>query len=331
MISVARSIRTTATIASIGAVLALTACGGDDPFTDGGGSTSPSASSGSSAPAAGGSITVGGATFTEMAIMQEIYAAVLTDAGYDVNVIAVENREQYEPSVESGEIDVVPDYAATLTEFLNVQVNGDGADLLASGDIDETIAALRELAEPRGLTVLDPAEAADQNAFFVTEQFATDNDLSTLSDLAALGQPIKLAATTECPERPFCQIGLEDTYGIDVSEVIPLGYGSLETKNAVQTGEAQLGLGGTTDATLAEEGFVVLEDDMHLQLSDNLTPVVNTETLTAHPDIEALLDAVGAALTTDVLADLNKRVDVDRQQAADVAKDFLTEVGLIGG
>ena len=279
----------------------------------------------------GGAITVGGASFTEMVIMQQIYAAILTEAGYTVSVISVDNREQYAPSVENGEIDIVPDYAATLAEYYNVLENGEGAPLVASSDIDETVAALRELAEPRGLAVLEPAEAADQNAFFVKLDFAEENDLTTLSDLAALGQPIVLAATTECPERPFCQIGLEETYGLEISEVIPLGYGSLETKQAVQSSEAQLGLGGTTDATLAAEGFVVLEDDLGLQLADNLTPVVNAETLAAHPDIEDLLNQLSAVLTTEILAELNQAVDVNRELARDVAEDFLTEAGLLGG
>ena len=324
-----RASRPVALLAALGVTLALSACGGDDPFeedTDPSTGTSESASSGSG----GGEITVGGATFTEMVVMQEIYAAVLTDAGYDVEIISVENREQYEPSLESGEIDVVPDYAATFVEYLNVQENGEGAELMASANINDTISALRRLGEPRGLAVLEPAEAADQNAFFVTEDFATENGLTTLSDLAALGQPIVLAATTECPERPFCEIGLEETYGLDITEVIPLGYGSLETKNAVQSGEAQLGLGGTTDATLTAEGFVLLEDDENLQLADNLTPVVNAETLAEHPDIEQLLGAVGDALTTEILAELNRRVDVDRELAEDVAADFLQEAGLNG-
>jgi osmoprotectant transport system substrate-binding protein len=323
-----RSIRTATLAAAIGAVLALTACGGDDPFEDG--STPGPSGSGGSAPA-GGQLTIGGANFTEMAIMQEIYAALLTQAGYTVSVLSVDNREQYEPSLESGELDIVPDYAATLTEYLNVQVNGEGAELVASSNINSTIARLRELAEPRGLAVLEPAEAADQNAFFVTLRFAQEHDLQTLSDLAALGQPVVLAATTECPERPFCQIGLEETYGLEISEVIPLGYGSIETKQSVQSDESQLGLGGTTDATLAAEGFVVLEDDLNLQLADNLTPVVNAETLAEHPDIETILNELSAVLTTEILAELNQAVDVSREQARDVAEEFLVDAGLLDG
>jgi osmoprotectant transport system substrate-binding protein len=75
----------------------------------------------------------------------------------------------------------------------------------------------------------------------------------------------------------------------------------------------------------------VLEDDAALQLADNLTPVVNADTLAEHPDIEDLLDAVSAALSTEILAELNKRVDVDREQPADVAMSFLEDAGLLQG
>ncbi len=327
--------RTSGLVVSIGAVLALTACGGDDAFNDEDPGSTPEPSSsegeteGSAAP--GVELTIGGAAFTEMLIMQRIYAAVLTDAGYTVEIISVENRETYAPELESGGLDIVPDYAATFTEYLNVEDNGPEAELIANGAIGETLRAFRALAEPRGLVVLDAADAANQNAFFVTEAFATENELETLSDLSALGQPLVLAATVECPERPFCEPGLEETYGLDITEVIPLGYGSLETKQAVTTGEAQLGLSGTTDATLAAEGLVVLDDDADLQLADNLTPVVNAETLAEHPDIEELLNAVSGALTTEILADLNQRVDVDRELPEDVAAAFLEEAGLVGG
>lgn len=338
MAGLLRSRRTLGVALSIGALFTLTACGGDDAFdddTDGdtGGETSQpetSEGTGSEEPAAGGSLTVGGANFTEMLVMQEIYAAALRDAGYDVEIVSVENREQYEPSAESGDIDVIPDYAATLTEYLNLDENGPDAEPVATGDVAATVEALRALAEPRGLTVLDASEAASQNAFFVTQEFADANALETLSDLGGLGEPLVLAAAAECPERPFCEPGLEQTYGLDITEVLPLGYGTLETKDAVTNGEAQVGQSGTTDGSLAAAGLVVLEDDQSLQLADNITPVVNTETLEANPEIEAILDAISQALTTEILAELNTRIDVDRELPADVATDFLTEQGLIG-
>lgn len=317
---------------SLTALAALAACGGDDAFEETDTDTSDVVPSddASEGGTASGDITVGGANFTEMLIMQNVYAALLEDAGFTVEIISVENREAYEASLESGEIDVIPEYAATMAEFLNIAANGDTAEPVASSDVEETVTALSELAEPLGLAVLEPAEAASQNAFVVSSSFAEENGLETLSDLAALGEPITLAATPECPERPFCGIGLEDLYGIDIAEVLPLGFGSLDTKTSVQNGESQLGLTGTTDATLDQFDLVLLEDDKGLQNADNLVPMVNAATLEEHPEIADVLNELSSVLTTEALADLNLRVDVDREQAADVAADFLETQGLIG-
>ena len=307
-----------------GLALALTACGGDDggdAFSEGGGGDDTASSE---------AITVGGATFTESAIMIEMYRALLEDGGYTVEVKPVENRELYAPELESGSIDVVPEYAATFTEYLNLAKNGPDAEPVATGDVEETVEALRPLAEEKGLEVLEPADAANQNAFFVTQEFAEQNDLTTLSDLGALGQPVVLAGTQECPQRPKCELGLEEVYGIDVTEDLPLGFGTPQNKQAVVDGTAQLGLSGTTDGTLEAQGLVVLEDDQQLQNADNLVPVVNAEGPAGADEVAELLNGLSETLTTEDLAELNRRVDEDREQAADVAEDYLTEEGLIG-
>jgi osmoprotectant transport system substrate-binding protein len=310
-----------------GLALLLTACGGDgggDAFSD---SDSDSGAGGGS----GQSITVGGASFTESLIMMEMYKALLEDAGFTVSLQPVDNRELYAPELESGGIDVVPEYAATLAEFLNRAENGPDAAPVATGDVEETVEALRGLAEGRGLEVLEPSSAANQNAFFVTEQFASENDLTTLTDLGESGVPVVLAGTAECPERPKCQLGLQEVYGITITENLPLGFGSVQNKQAVVQGQAQLGLSGTTDGTLGALGLVVLEDDKSLQNADNLLPVVNAEGPAGSDEVAAVLNALSEALTTADLAELNRRVDDDREQAADVARDYLVEKGLIEG
>ncbi len=311
-----------------GLALALTACGGNDggggdAFSDGDGG-------GGRDTASSETITVGGATFTESAIMMEMYKAVLEDGGYTVELKPVENRELYAPELESGSIDVVPEYAATVAEYYNRAKNGPEAAPVATGDVEQTVEALRPLAQEQGLEVLEPAQAANQNAFFVTEQFATEHDLTTLSDLGALGQPLVLAGTQECPERPKCELGLEQVYGLDITEDLPLGFGSVQNKQAVVEGDAQLGLSGTTDGTLGALGLVVLEDDKQLQNADNLVPVVNAEGPAGTDEVADLLNSLSETLTTEDLAELNRRVDQDREQAATVAEDHLTEQGLIG-
>jgi osmoprotectant transport system substrate-binding protein len=301
----------------------LAACG-----DDGGDALSPD--SGASA-GSGETITVGGASFTESLLMMEMYKALLEDAGHTVELQPVDNRELYAPELESGAIDVVPEYAATMTEYLNRDENGPEAEPLATGDVDETVEALRGLAEPRGLAVLEPAEAANQNAFFVTEDYAAEHDLTTLSDLGSSGEQVVLAGTAECPQRPKCQLGLEQTYGITITENLPLGFGSVQNKQAVVEGDAQLGLSGTTDGTLGALGLVVLEDDKQLQNADNLVPVVNAEGPAGTDEVADLLNGLSETLTTEDLAELNRRVDEDREEAATVAEDYLTEQGLIGG
>ncbi|MFW6691710.1 ABC transporter substrate-binding protein [Streptomyces sp. MAR4 CNX-425] len=300
----------------------LAACGGDSLEEKGG---SDSADDGKS------SLVVGQAGFTVSTVTAELYSALLTDAGYDVTIKKLENRELYEPELEKGSIDVFPEYAATLAEFLNAKENGPEApdkNPVASNDVDETVAALRKLAEPRGLTVLDAGDAVDQNAFAVSKDYAAENDLKTLSDLGKTGDPIRLAAGDECPERPFCEPGLEKTYDIDITKIDPLGVGTPAGKQSVQDGTNQLALTTTTDATLDQFDLVLLEDDKGLQNADNILPVLNADAA-SDKEIGTTLDKLTRVLTTEDLIELNRKVDAERMKPADAAKEYLQEKNLI--
>ncbi|MEV1048970.1 ABC transporter substrate-binding protein [Streptomyces sp. NPDC049916] len=302
----------------------LAACGGDSLEQEQGGSGSSGGGDGKK-----GSLVVGSASFTESKVLAELYAQILGDAGYSTSVTTVKNRELYEPSVEKGEIDVVPEYAATIAEFLNAKVNGaDQAQEkpVASGDVDATVDALKKLAEPLGLTVLPPGKAVDQNAFAVTKEFAEKNSLKTLSDLGKSKLKVKIAAGDECEVRPFCAPGLKKAYGIDVTGIDPKGVGTPQSKQAVRDGKVQLVLTTTTDAVL--DGLVFLEDDKKLQNADNILPVLNTKDA-GDPEIADALGKLTDALTTEDLAELNRKVDAERAKPADVAKEYLESKSLI--
>ena len=92
---------------------------------------------------------------------------------------------------------------------------------MATGDVDETLAALTPLAEAAGLAFGEPSEAADQNAFAVTKEFAEELGVTTLSELAeaCADGSLVLGGPAECPTRPFCQPGLEETYGLQFAEL----------------------------------------------------------------------------------------------------------------
>ncbi|MFE9612205.1 ABC transporter substrate-binding protein [Streptomyces sp. NPDC006012] len=273
-------------------------------------------------------LTVGSAGFTESDLLAQMYALLLNRAGYRTSLLTVANRELYEPALESGQIDVVPEYAATFADWLNARVNGPDAPPAGSPDLAATMTALRRLATPRGLTVLDPGRALAQNAFAVARSFAREHGLRTLSDLGASGLPVRLAAGDECVQRPYCAPGLKKTYGIDLVAVDPKGVGTTQAKRAVQSGQDQMVLTTSTDATLDQFGLVLLADDKHLQNADYVVPVVN-RSRAGDEGVTKALGRLNEVLTTADLAAMNRQVDSWRRLPTDVARVYLRDKGLL--
>jgi osmoprotectant transport system substrate-binding protein len=199
-----------------------------------------------------GNITIGAANFSENQTLANIYKLVLDAAGFKASVKTVGNREVYEPALEKGQLQVVPEYAGTLTEFINKAQNGSSAQPLASGDLNATVQALTTLGDKVGLTFGQPAEAADQNTFAVTKGFADKYKVTTLSDLAAkCSSGLVLGGPPECPTRPFCQPGLEQKYGMKFDSFSSLDAGGPLSKTALKTGKVDIALVFSSDAALA--------------------------------------------------------------------------------
>ncbi|HZL02397.1 MAG TPA: glycine betaine ABC transporter substrate-binding protein [Cellulomonas sp.] len=198
---------------------------------------------------AGRHVVVGAANFSESATLSEVYAAVLRSAGYTADVQTIGNRETYLPALESGQITATPEYAATLAEFLNTKVNSADASPVASSDVDSTVTALTTLGNGVGLTFGTASAAQDQNAFAVTSEFAQEHGVTTLSELAAACGSLVLAGPAECPQRPFCQPGLESKYGLTFSDFKSYDFGLIG--DAVRHGEAAIGLVLSSDGSLA--------------------------------------------------------------------------------
>jgi osmoprotectant transport system substrate-binding protein len=140
----------------------------------------------------------------------------------------------------------------------------------------------------------------------------------------ALSTTLKLGGPPECPERPFCLLGLQDTYGLEFAEFVPLDAGGPLTVQALTGGQVDVGLLFTSDPAIATNGFVLLEDDKQLQLADNIVPVVRQEVLDANPGVTDLLNTVMERLTQEELTNLNKAVTVDARAAAEVATEWIT-------
>ncbi|MGH8876272.1 MAG: glycine betaine ABC transporter substrate-binding protein [Stackebrandtia sp.] len=201
-----------------------------------------------------GTLVVGHANYTESEIVANLYSIALDAAGFSTELKDVGNRETYLTSLKDNDFQLIPEYAASLTETLNPDPDADSAkDPIADSDIDKTLKTLKPFAKDAGLSLGDPAEASSQNAYVVTEAFAKKNKVKTLSDFAekCSGKASSLAGPAECPDRVYCQLGLEQTYGIEFGKFNSLDIGT-GSKQSVSTGESTVGTVVTTDSALAE-------------------------------------------------------------------------------
>jgi osmoprotectant transport system substrate-binding protein len=146
-----------------------------------------------------------------------------------------------------------------------------------------------------------------------------------------LASTLRFGGPPECPERPFCLIGLRETYGLEFAEFVPLDVGGPITVAALTNGDVEVGLLFSSDPSIQANDFVELEDDKDLQVAENLIPVIRTEVLDASPEIEGLVNEVSAALTQDELVALNTRVAVDEDAPGDVAAEWLAGQGFDQG
>src|SRR6266446_3130370 len=274
--------------------------------------------SGNPSPASKGTLTVAGFNFPESSILAEIYGQALAHDGYTINYkLLLGTREVVAPALESGQIDLYPGYAATDLEYYS---KGAGE---ANGDAAATTAKLNSHLQALGLTALTPSAAVDQNAFAVTTDTQKKYNLTKLSDLAPIGGQLTLGAGPECPTRPFCQPGLQKTYGLTFKAFNPLDTDGPLTRAAFKNGSIDVGLVFSSDGDLNSLGLVVLQDDKHLENADNVVPIVRQAA--ASTEVTIVLNAIDAKLTTADLVTLNSQVSGQHLDADAVAKTWLQQ------
>jgi osmoprotectant transport system substrate-binding protein len=311
--------------------LLLTACA-DDKKDDAATSAPTAGSAGSAAttPSVDKSktIVVGAANFGESEILANMYAKVLEKAGFKTDIKKGNlDRPLLSKALLAGEIHIVPEYVGTDTEYWNLELNGKDAPAKASSDLEATVTELRALLAQKKLVAYEPSPAADQNSFAVTKKTAEANGLTKMSDLSKVAKDFTLGGPPECPTRPFCQPGLEKTYGLKFKAFKALDVGGPLTKNALADGNIDVGLVFSSDGGVVARGFVVLEDDKKLQTADNVIPVLRADV--DSPEVMAALDGLSAKLTTEALQELNKQVDIDKADAAAVAEKWLKDNALL--
>ena len=316
-----RSFRPALLIAgAVAASLALSACGSSsDPLAGSSTSSAPAATSaasgasGSGSAGAGGTITIGSANFPENATLANIYAEALKAKGIDVATsLNIGAREVYLSALQDGSIDLIPEYSGVLLQYFDK-----AATAVTS---EEVFAALQE-ATPDGLKVLTQSAAEDKDAVVVTKETAEANNLTSIEDLAPVASTFVLGGPPEFQTRQTGVVGLKDVYGLTFKEFKALDTGGPLTVAALKGDQIQAANLFTTDPAIATNEFVALEDPKNLFAAQNVLPLINADKAT--PEVQEVLDAVSAKLTTEALLELNTKVQVDKEDSVQVAQEWV--------
>lgn len=275
-------------------------------------------------PPSAETILVGSFDFAESEVLAHVYAEALDAAGYPVEVLeSVASREIMEPALEQGHVDLVPEYQGTLLRFLDpaAATSAGGEDRAA-----EELAELDGLLRDRGIVPLDPAPATNSNVIVVTPETADQLELVRISDLEEVAGEWIFGGPPECPTRPLCLVGLEQTYGLSFGRFQPLDVGGPLTLGALLAGDVDVALLFETDPGIARHDLVILRDDKHLQPAENVLPVMREAVLEDHGDeVVRVLDDVSARITTSDLRRLNARIGDEKTTPAEAARDWLEE------
>lgn len=281
----------------------LAGCGGGDPLQ-------PSQNGG------GSEIIVGSADFAGNVLLAEIYTGALRGAGAKVTTkLRIGTRETIVKGLQDKSLTIVPEYTGNLLAFFDKTAT--------QTQPDEVYSALQSKV-PAGLTVLDKSEAEDTDVLVVTQQTAQQHSLATVEDLGPKCGEFVLGAAGEWKQRWEAKI--KELYGCTFKSIQTTDAGGPVTVEALKSGQVQVANLFTTTSAIDANGFVKLEDTKRMYPAQNVVPLVRADALDDKQ--KEALNKVSAALNTEQMNALIARVEVDKENAADVAADFLRDSGI---
>jgi osmoprotectant transport system substrate-binding protein len=297
------------------AALALSACGGGGDDSSGNPLDQPSGGGGGQA-----NLVVGSANFPESQLLAEIYAQALTSKGLKVTKkLNIGSREVYYDQVKSGAISVMPEYNGAL---LTTSVDKNSTAVTS----DEINAELKSKLPPT-LEMLSSSQAEDKDSVTVNQQTATKYNLKSIADLKPVAKNLTIGGPSEFKTRTQGLVGLEKRYGLTFKKFQPFDANAQTSLvKLLKDDKIQAADLFTTDPTITENKFVVLDDPQHVFSAQNVTPLVYKSAV--NNTARAALDGVSAKLTTQDLLDMMRQIAVDKKDPDVVAKDWLAKSGL---
>ncbi|MCB0858189.1 MAG: hypothetical protein KDB57_08755 [Solirubrobacterales bacterium] len=315
-------------VALLAMALGLVACGSDDSSSDEAPAEPTASGTTIEADPANGdtpTLTIGSKNFTEQIVLGEIYAQALEAAGYNVKTdLNLGSETVALAALKKGEISGYPEYISTaLTSFY------DTAPEDVPGDVNGAYEMAKQDLAGDGIEALPPTPFASANAVGLLTSKAEELGVTQISDLQGKSQDLSLYGSPECRQRIDCLLGLQENYGLEFESFTPVDIGL--RYEVLDKGQADLSIVFTTDAQLGQgDKYTILEDDKGVLPAGNVMFLTKQETIDkAGPDYAATIELVQEGLTEKVMQELDARVDLDKEQPADVARDYLVAGGYI--
>lgn len=264
-------------------------------------------------------IRMGSKDFTEGLIVSEVYALALEDAGYKVERVFNIAGSVIHTSIVNDEIDMYPEYTGTaLLSVLGMEPEADPKQVY---DIVK-----EEYKKTLQLTWLDYSSANNGQGLAIRSEMAEKLGIETISDLQKHADQLRFASQGEFDERQDGIPALEKAYGKFDWKSTKI-YDNGIKYDVLSKDQADVCPVYTTEGQLADEKqFTLLKDDLNVWPPYNLGPVVRDNVLKSHPDIAQILNKISAAMDTESLTELNAKVDIDKEETKDVAKEYYKSI-----
>jgi osmoprotectant transport system substrate-binding protein len=316
----------------------LSACGSSN---DKGNSVSSSSGSSGTGPAATSTATptgsiqnnpanakvklkIGSKNFTEQRVLGEIFAQGLAAAGYKTSTdLSLADENTALKALKGGQISAYPEYTGTiLGSFFNLAASKIPTDPQKAYEVAKAKFA------PQGITEFPPTPFTDSNEVAVLPSTAQKYGLKNISDLSKVASKLVLYGTPECRQRLDCLLGLQKVYGLKFKKFVPVSADQRHT--VLLDKKADVSIVFTTDPQIKRNHEVLLHDDKHMFPPYQSTLLMKDSTAkAAGADLATVVDQLQKPLTDDAMQELDARVDLDKKTPAEVAKEYLSETGLV--
>ena len=295
-------------------VFVAAACGGGG---GGGGSSSD-----------GPSITVGSKKFTEQILLGEMYAQAFADKGYNVErKLNLGSEQVMDKSLQDGTIDVYPEY--TGTAYVAILKKPPESYPKTADETYKQVAEFYKNRKDTPMQMLTPSPFENNYGIVMLSKEAEDRGIENLDDLAAQSDELVFSSYSEFQNRSDGYENMQDSYPeLDFKEIKIVNDLGIRYK-ALAEGEADVGIGFTTDGQLASPELKVIEDNKDIWPKYYPAPVITQEFLDKNPDAKKILNEVSASLNADKMRALNGAVDLEQEDYEDVAQQHLEDEGII--